>query len=530
MNVLIVDDQFDVVQGVIAGVDWKALDVENVYPAYSTNEAKTLFYRYPIHVLLSDIDMPMQNGLELLKWVKANYPANECIFLSSHPEFGYAQEAIQLGSFDYILQPARYEDIQDSIKRAIDKIKATAQAQQVYEYGVYWQQNEETILDHCVHSFLMDPGNNISQLLIDLGNLQIQVTSNTHFYPILIQLNSSDNSHDQWENTRIKYELKHILSKSLESRMIFVQLDRINYMALIYPDNENQYVDLNLVHTMELFLATITEELKISATCYIADRCSLNTLKQQYQTLCFMRQNDVAGYSKVYTSQHLSTIKEFIYTVPDMAHWSMLIRHGSSDVVRVQVHQYLQQQKELGIITAEFLARFHQDFIQMFLSVAGSLKLNVQDIFFKQYSYEDYILAYSSLDKMIALIDFAMNYIEANSAELMEIRSPIEKAIAYINHNIEKSLSRSEIAEAIYLNPEYLSRLFKKVQGISLNDFIITQKMEIAKSLLSNTNIPIHIVASKVGYSNFSYFSQVFKRVCGLAPVEYRQEHGKHLT
>lgn len=528
MNVLVVDDQIDVVQGVIAGINWNDLGVENVYPAYSANEAKALFYHHPIHVLLSDIEMPMNNGLELFKWVKANYPANECIFLSSHPEFEYAQEAIQLGSFDYILQPARYEDIQASIKRAIDKINTNAQVQQVYEYGVYWQQNEETILDNCVRSFLINPGNNLSKLLIDLGNLHIHVSPKTHFYPILIHLNSCD-SLNQWENARMKYELRKTLSTSLESQMIFVQLDRLNYIALIYTDHENQYVDLKLVRMMELFLATITKEMQVSATCYIADPSSLDSLKQQYQTLCLMRQNDVAGYSTVYTSQHLSAIKESIYTVPDMSHWSMLIRHGSGDVVHTQVHQYLQHQKKLGVITAEFLARFHQDFIQMFLTVAGSLKLNVQDIFFKQYSYEDYILAYTSLDKMMALIDFAMNYIESHTTELQEVRSPIEKAISYINHNIEKSLSRAEIAEAIYLNPEYLSRLFKRVQGISLNDFIVTQKMEIAKSLLSNTNIPIHIVASKVGYSNFSYFSQVFKKICRLTPVEYRQEHGKHL-
>ncbi len=101
-------------------------------------------------------------------------------------------------------------------------------------------------------------------------------------------------------------------------------------------------------------------------------------------------------------------------------------------------------------------------------------------------------------------------------------QTPIQRAMTYIRRNIDKDLSRAEIAEAIYLNPEYLSRLFKKETGASLNDYIVTEKMRAAQSLLSDTNIPVSLIATKVGYSNFSYFSQVFKKYTGMSPVEYR--------
>ena len=101
-------------------------------------------------------------------------------------------------------------------------------------------------------------------------------------------------------------------------------------------------------------------------------------------------------------------------------------------------------------------------------------------------------------------------------------QTPIQRAMTYIRRNIDKDLSRAEIADAIYLNPEYLSRLFKKETGASLNDYIVTEKMRAAQSLLSDTNIPVSLIATKVGYSNFSYFSQVFKKYTGMSPVEYR--------
>ena len=108
--------------------------------------------------------------------------------------------------------------------------------------------------------------------------------------------------------------------------------------------------------------------------------------------------------------------------------------------------------------------------------------------------------------------------------------SQIDKAIEYIRKNIHQNISRSEIASSIYMNPEYLSRLFKKEKGISLSDYVIQEKLKIASSLLKGTNLSISIIASNIGYTNFSYFTQVFKKVYGVSPSEYRQKAFKSTT
>ncbi|WP_161952916.1 helix-turn-helix domain-containing protein [Paenibacillus sp. EZ-K15] len=521
MNVLVVDDQYDVVQGVIAGVNWQELHIDHVYPAYGPDEVRTLLNHHHVHIMLCDIEMPLENGLELFKWVKAQFPAIECIFLSSYSEFEYAQEAIQLGCFDYILQPARYEDIQASIERAIHKIHANTHMRQIYEYGAYWRQNEELLLENCVRSFMLDSRMHPQQLLRDLSNIHISVSAHAQFGSILIQLTNSNPNIET-----IKYELRSIVSKLIEPYnldLLFVQLDQVNYLTLLYTEG---VFDAPISELMKQFIDMAQNELGCSAACYISDIGEPEKLKLHYKALCHMRQQNVALYSKVFTMQHLNKIKDSSYSFPNMQNWSMLISHNSIKNVRDQIHSYLLQQKQLGIMSAEFLARFHQDFIQIFLTAVNQLKLEVNDIFFEQYPYADYIEAYTSLDKMIDLVHFTLDYVQEHAGEADHALSPIERAIDYINQNIEKNFSRAEVAEAIYLNPEYLSRLFKKAKGISLNDFIITRKMEISKSLLMSTHIPVHLIASKVGYSNFSYFSQVFKKHCGLTPLEYRQQQG----
>lgn len=118
MNVLIVDDQANVVSSLKSGISWDILGIKNVYTALNALEAREIITRYPIDILLSDIEMPVENGLSLLRWCRNNNYLFECIFLTSHADFFYAKEAIQLGSFDYILQPARYEDVENAIKKS----------------------------------------------------------------------------------------------------------------------------------------------------------------------------------------------------------------------------------------------------------------------------------------------------------------------------------------------------------------------------------------------------------------------------
>lgn len=246
MTVLIVDDQPDVVRGEQTGIDWNRLGIDRVLTAYTVSDAERALLQNPVDILLCDIEMPPRSGMELLELIRKKDMHTRCIFLTAHAEFTYAQKAVQLGGFDYILQPAPYSEIEAAVIRAAADLKG----------------------------------------------------------------------------------------KTVQN--------------------------------------------------------------------------------------------------PDPAQ--------------------------------------------------------------------------SNPDDVIPVTD----------------DSSIAQAIDYIRQNADRDLTRAQVAQAVYLNPEYLSRLFKKKTGISLHDFIIREKMERAKSMLRDTDIPISLVAIRIGYTNFSYFSQVFRRYAGMTPQEYR--------
>jgi len=151
---------------------------------------------------------------------------------------------------------------------------------------------------------------------------------------------------------------------------------------------------------------------------------------------------------------------------------------------------------------------------------------NIQpnSIFEQDESLEIFSGANLSIEGMLNFIDFILEKVILNYLEgEIQPRSIVEKVISFISSNIYNSLSRDEIARYVYLNPEYLSRLFKKETGISLLEYIQNEKIKIAKELLVETRLSVSDIASKLGYSNFAYFAQLFSKNTGLTPVVYRK-------
>ena len=119
-NVLLVDDEERTIDMLEETVDWLELGVDKTYKAGSMVKAITSIRENKIDILICDIEMPNGTGLELLAWLRENgFEKLPCIFLTCHPEFDYMRKAIQLQSYDYILQPINYQEFERVLKNLI---------------------------------------------------------------------------------------------------------------------------------------------------------------------------------------------------------------------------------------------------------------------------------------------------------------------------------------------------------------------------------------------------------------------------
>ena len=99
----------------------------------------------------------------------------------------------------------------------------------------------------------------------------------------------------------------------------------------------------------------------------------------------------------------------------------------------------------------------------------------------------------------------------------------LRKAIKYIKENYDKTITAEKLAEVVNLSPVYFSHLFKKHTGRKMTDYITDYKMQIAKSKLLETDLPINEIAESVGFQEQRYFSKRFKQIVGMTPTEFRQ-------
>ena len=103
------------------------------------------------------------------------------------------------------------------------------------------------------------------------------------------------------------------------------------------------------------------------------------------------------------------------------------------------------------------------------------------------------------------------------------VRSAVRTVCQYIGEHLDEELTRSQLAGLVYMNPDYLGSLFKEETGVSLTMYIQQRRLDQAKMLLRETELPVGKVAEAVGYGNISYFSKLFRQKVGCQPGEYRR-------
>ncbi|HHV12091.1 MAG TPA: response regulator [Clostridiales bacterium] len=113
----------------------------------------------------------------------------------------------------------------------------------------------------------------------------------------------------------------------------------------------------------------------------------------------------------------------------------------------------------------------------------------------------------------------------ANGDAKLPTVTVVDKIKEIVHNNVNQIITRESIAKEIFLNPDYLSKLFKKETGLALSDYITRIKVEEAKRLLTNTHKSIGEITADLGYTNFSYFSQMFKKETNMSPNQYRYLH-----
>ena len=142
MTLLIVNDIYIEAQTMASDIKWEQYGIDTVYTAPSASRAREIITASPIDILLSDIEMPDEDGLSLIHWIQDMHYDIDCILLTCHADFAYAREGLSLGCQDYITLPARYEDIASSVQKVCLRRHQHQEDLKLQDYGKHWLANQ----------------------------------------------------------------------------------------------------------------------------------------------------------------------------------------------------------------------------------------------------------------------------------------------------------------------------------------------------------------------------------------------------
>ena len=301
MKLLIVDDQPGVTEGLCHGVNWAQLGFSQVQAVNSVREARAAMLNTVPDVMLCDIEMPEETGLELFKWVKKQGFATRCIFLTAHAKFSYAQEAMHLGAFDYIIQPAPYSEISQVTARAVKDVQASRDQKELTQMGRAFNEQVQAITAQAIRAFLSRQHN--ERDVKTLQRLGIFPRSDRNGYLVLIHILRWEPTADHWEKQLLAVALNNIAAETfaVHSELSpIASVDEHSY-AMLLQNTAGEEMDLEGIMRQLMYISNVAQQyLRCSMAFYLDDKLPVPKMPDLWKKLLHMQGENVTLRSGVF--------------------------------------------------------------------------------------------------------------------------------------------------------------------------------------------------------------------------------------
>ncbi len=497
-RVLLADDEQIVLQG-MQTFDWEAYGCQVVGSAQDGEEAWNLVQTLHPDVVITDIRMPVMDGLALSHAITEFDPFIAILIITGFTEFSYAREALQIGVVDLLVKPIGIDSLGDGVSKAIGWLNSKRKVEEL-------SQTMQRTLPYVKEQVLLDglrgkvEGN---EKLVSLTEMEEQSC-------IVVSL-----ACDELDGLKATV-LRSLLSQFCAEHGGVNLYEYHRYcMLFLFPENKNRdECQCEVKQWLECLQADAWNEYHISFSVGISS-CSSGLFSLpmlRKQSLKCLYQGQQAGKS-------------------------MIVCHGDNDQgslplqiflpMRVELFSALQSRDEQALEKA--LAAMHtrmeeeKDAITLYhalwVETAWSLSFPLKEVL----DPEEVKDPGTYLQK---LEEYLRQLLQRLQVRDLESGQEIEVVVRnYINAHYAQEISLTTLSEKLCYNTAYLSRLVTKTCGQSFMKMLTGKRMERAKELLSSSREPVCTVARMVGYNDVGYFITTFRKHEGYTPLEYRESN-----
>lgn len=499
-TVLIVDDEPIVREGLAYIIDWQAAGFEIIGSASDGLEGIEMIRKYQPDVVLTDVQMPEMDGIEMVRYACSHGLRREFIILSGYSDFSYAKEAISLGVADYLLKPVDEEELLEALARISQKIllkeKQTVN-QTLYQNYIDARQVRQFILNDQLDKELVMRMAFDSFCLIACEHEAFGVNSQEleAIYEQALSGKVANFSH-----ANLQYVLLADQTKSEMSRMT-QQLSKLLQaihpeMYVIVSDSTTDFKKLPKLHQSIKNLKNkryIFPNLPIVSQIHLAEFAEKNS-------------NKAEGFEKGIWKQNLLDA----------------IKQNKKKNIRAylkQIEYYYQKnewsEREIKADIADIF-NFYCDEIEEDTNqpMKECDKRYIISVILSERSLQQ---TFEFLNEIF--IDFSRLLIEQQ--EKFDI---VEEMKHYTHKYYHLNLTLQELGKELNYSHSYLGKKFRSEVKMSYRMYLDQVRIKAAKQLIQDENFLIYEIAEKVGYANSDYFSKKFKALVGQSPGTYQRD------
>ena len=502
MNILIADDEKIEREGIRYLLSLEKGE-RRIFEAANGKQAMQILRTENIDMILTDIKMPVMDGLELARRAKELFPEIRIVIFSGYNDFTFAQEAIRYGVTDYILKPVD----PDNFHEIIEKAEKNMRERQAEENREIRRQNflQQYFLQNYLYS-------GKKEILEKAGEFVDLDKWNGWHCAILIETDTAffDTAEENFPGE---------LQKELRRVFFYLNLNERQSLLLF----QDVYCDYLLVanHLYTFLKRNYMVRIYLSVSRKF-DGCEclpeiLGQLEQQMEEKFYHPEKHI-----------FSCEEEELKMVAGEVQDSQLMQMISEDISRKDTEQLW---KHFECLKEKYSS--NTQFSAMYIKFVFS---NVIQELFQENQFADEHRLEQEIDRLYSCGNI-MDILKVTEDNIREYEKFLERSMSesrnevaamknYIYQHYGEDLNLEMLAEKVYLSSGYLSFIFKKETGMNLNRFIKVFRMEKAGEFLHDTNMKVAQISEKVGFANVSYFCRSFREYYGCSPESYRKGTG----
>ncbi|OXM83572.1 response regulator transcription factor [Paenibacillus rigui] len=534
-RVLIIDDDFQVLEGMKKSIPWERLEAEWAGEAMDGQEGLQKVKETSPDIIITDIYMPVMNGLEMIEQLKQEGFSGEIVILSGYSDFQYARQALRLQVSDYLSKPVTMEELGSVLERVIRELESkelekleqeeTRRRLMMYEPFVQkeWLKSVVTgTLERTMAEESMEP-------------VDVERWLRRKHVVMGIELMGTDRISNltltDW--SLFRFALANIICEVLERdwpASDFIELHS-HHAAIVFhiPLGQSDEEALDRIRRIGGYLAECTQTyLKLSIRTglgrvktdwrQLSDSTEEAFLDLLQQTLTGDEGTRMSGMSG------MSGMEEPAFTIRPIKFYQEMaeaIVYSKEEATLAIVDAYLEQLRQMPSITPAYLQYLCTELWTILAYSLYSTGVVLDDLFPDLPAAQE-IAKVHTIEGLREWLQHKIHGIASHRgwSEHSKHKDAIDFMLHYAHEHYAEEIGLEDLSKQLYLSRNYLNRMFKKATGETFTNYLIRVRMEKAKALLAEGKHMIYEIAEKVGYKNVAYFSSIFKKHYGMNPSE----------